>query len=63
MAYERKTEDVYEIETDYGYGWEVETTEPSLKRAIQCMDLYKEEASGLQGIRIKKKRIPKNASK
>lgn len=26
MAYVRKTEDVYDIQTNYGYGWETEST-------------------------------------
>lgn len=33
MAYIRKTYDVWEIHTNYGYGWECEHTESTYKAA------------------------------
>lgn len=59
MAYVRKTYDEYEIVTNYGYGWEVECTEETLKEARQRKKEYIENASGLQGIRIVKRRVRK----
>ncbi|MBQ2347266.1 MAG: hypothetical protein II388_02700 [Clostridia bacterium] len=56
--YKRKTYDEYEIETNYGYGWEVELTESTMKEAKQRKREYMENARGLIGIRIKHRRIP-----
>lgn len=56
--YKRKTYDEYEIETNYGYGWEVELTESTMKEAKQRKREYMENACGLIGIRIKHRRIP-----
>ena len=55
MAYVRKTYDEYEIVTNYGYGWEVECTEDSIKEARQRVKEYRENAH-LIGIRIAKRR-------
>ena len=52
MAYVRKTYDEYEIVTNYGYGWEVEVTEPTYKEAKQTYREYLENARGLLGIKI-----------
>ena len=57
MAYVRKTYDEYEIVTNYGYGWEVECTEETMKEARQRKKEYMENASGLQGIKIVKRRV------
>ena len=35
MSYNRKTIDRWDIETNYGYGWEVEISEYTLKEANQ----------------------------
>lgn len=60
--YERKTKDVYEIITDYGYGEEVETTELTLSDAKRQVRAYKDNARGLVNIRIRKRRVPKKPS-
>lgn len=56
--YKRKTYDEYEIETNYGYGWDVELTESTMKEAKQRKREYMENAHGLIDIRIKHRRIP-----
>ncbi len=56
--YERKTRDEYDIETNYGYGWEVECCEFTMKEAKQRKKEYIENARGLVDIRIKKRRVP-----
>lgn len=58
MAYVRKTRDEYEIHTNYGYGWECELCEDSLREAKQRVREYRDNARGLQGIFIKKHRVP-----
>lgn len=55
--YTRKTEDVYNIVTNYGYGWEVECSESTLKEAKQRKKEYLENARELRGIKIEKKRV------
>ena len=56
MAYQRKTVDVFDVMTNYGYGWEAEVTEVSLKDAVQTKKEYIENARGLIGIYIRKRR-------
>lgn len=55
--YKRKTTDEYHILTNYGYGWEHETTELTWKEAKAQRKCYLENASGLQDIKIKKVRV------
>ena len=62
MAYVRKTYDQYDIETNYGYGWEVECSESTLQEARQTKKEYIENARGLIGIRIRKRRIRKEVA-
>lgn len=57
MAYERKTRDEYEIVTNYGYGWEIEVTEDTVKEARKRKREYLENAKGLVGIYIRKRRV------
>ena len=57
MAYERKTRDEYEIVTNYGYGWEVEVTEDTVEEARKRKREYLENAKGLVGIYIRKRRV------
>ena len=57
--YVRKTVDRWDIETNYGYGWEVECCEYSYKEARQTVREYRENAYGLTGIRIVKRREKK----
>lgn len=59
MAYIRKTYDEYDIVTDYGYGREVECTEPTLKEAKQTKKEYLANARGLVSINIVKRRVRK----
>jgi hypothetical protein len=56
--YIRKTKDEYQLITNYGYGWEVELTEETYKEAKTQLKCYRENASGLTGIKIKKVRAP-----
>ena len=44
MAYERKTVDVWEIWSNYGYGWEVECEGDDWKSARQLLRDYNENA-------------------
>ena len=53
--YIRKTRDEYEIQGNYGYGWECETTEETLKEAKAQAKCYRENVN--YPIRIVKKRI------
>ena len=57
MTYERKTRDEYEIVTNYGYGWEIEVTEDTVKEARKRKREYLENAKGLVGIYIRKRRV------
>ena len=59
MTYVRKTTDEYDIETNYGYGWEVECTEETIKEARQTVRAYLDNARDLCGIRIRKHRVRK----
>lgn len=52
--YQRKTVDVYEIQTNYGYGWDCETTEDNYKDAKMQAKCYRENIQG--SVRIVKKR-------
>lgn len=63
MAYQRKTYDEYDIVTNYGYGWEVECTEPTLAEAKRTKKEYIENAAGLLGIKIVKRRVRLEAKK
>jgi hypothetical protein len=59
MAYIRKTVDRWDIMGNYGYGWECECSEYTLKEAKQRLKEYLENGSGcyrLEKHREKKKR-------
>lgn len=57
MAYKRKTQDLYYLMTNYGYGWEAETCEESYKEIRQR---YKEYALNTNAkLRIIKRREAK----
>lgn len=58
MAYTRKTKDEYEIQGNYGYGWEVLTTEDNSKDARDTLKCYRENEPSVPH-RIKKRRIRK----
>lgn len=64
MAYVRKTKDVYELITNYGYGEDVECTYDSIKEAREDLRVYLEERRlgylpELRSIRIKTRRVRK----
>lgn len=54
--YKRKTRDIYNIVTNYGYGWEVECSEFTFEEAKRTAKEYRENTNA--GVRIEKKREP-----
>jgi hypothetical protein len=57
MPYKRKTEDEFELQADYGFGWECETTETTRREARQRLREYR--TNGVHApMRIKHRRIP-----
>ena len=57
MAYTRKTKDVYNIVTNYGYGWEVECSEDDYKEAKQRLKEYRENTSAQVKLEKKRERL------
>jgi hypothetical protein len=55
--YIRKTEDEYEIQGDYGQGWELATTEVNRPDAKDQIKIYRENEPGIP-FRIVHKRVP-----
>jgi hypothetical protein len=53
--YQRKTYDEYLIETNYGYGWDVECTEETRKEAKIRLREYQENIQG--AVRMRKTRV------
>lgn len=58
MAYTRKTKDIYILMSNYGYGWEEETTEETREQAQQTLKEYRQNTNAQH--KIIKKRIPIN---
>lgn len=60
--YKRKTRDVWDVEVDYGYGYEVVCTEENINDAITTVRDYIEnvEKYGQGKVRCRKHRIPIN---
>lgn len=56
MAYVRKTRDRLDIETNWGYGWEVECSEYTRKEAKEQYRCYVENCGGMFDIRLTKHR-------
>lgn len=57
MAYVRKTQDIYCIQTNYGYGWEDESCYDTKIEALRDIDGYIEYTKNYGGsVRIKKRR-------
>lgn len=58
MAYQRKTRDRWDIETNYGYGWEVENSEYTREDARRSLREYREnlQAYGKGDVRMTKHR-------
>ena len=50
--YVRKTRDRWDIETNYGYGWECECSEYTYKEARQTLREYRENACGRFVVRM-----------
>ena len=44
MAYTRKTTDEYQLLSNYGHGWDLETTEETRKEIKQRLREYRENA-------------------
>lgn len=57
MAYVRKTVDRWDIETNYGYGWETECSEYTWAEAKQRLREYRENIRG--AVRLVKRREKK----
>lgn len=56
MAYVRKTVDRWDIETNYGYGWEVEDCKYTRAEAMKRLKEYRENSCGRFAVRLKKHR-------
>lgn len=54
--YVRKTRDRWDIETNYGYGWEAETSEYTFAEAKAQAKCYRDNACGRFNVRITKHR-------
>lgn len=57
MAYQRKTIDRWDIETNYGYGWEVENSEYNYKDARRSLKEYLENCSGAVRMIMRREKI------
>jgi hypothetical protein len=58
MAYVRKTVDRWDIESNYGYGWNVECSEYTKKEGLQTLREYRENVN--VPTRLVKRREKKN---
>ncbi len=56
MPYQRKTTDIYDIEGDYGQGFECVNTETTWLKAKKSVREYRQNEKGI-AFRITKKRI------
>ncbi len=56
MAYVRKTRDRWDIETNYGFGWEAEDCEYEWVKAKAAAKVYRENSFGRYSVRLKKRR-------
>lgn len=54
MAYKRKTRDRWDIETNYGTGWECECSEYTWREARQTLREYRENVGA--AVRVVKRR-------
>ena len=55
--YVRKTKDVYQLWTNYGYGWECEVEEDTRKEIKQRYREYAENTNAELRIEVKRERI------
>ena len=60
MTYQRKTVDEWQLQSNWGYGWDVELVEDTFKAAREQRNCYRNNCPTLP-LRIVKKRIPKEA--
>lgn len=60
MAYTRKTIDRWDIETNWGYGWEAECSEYAYKEAKVQYRTYIENVGNKCGVRMTKHREKKD---
>lgn len=58
MAYVRKTRDHWDIETNSGYGWDVECSEYTRAEAKAQLRCYRENSYGRFDVRLVKHREP-----
>lgn len=58
--YIRKTVDRWDIMTNYGYGWECECSEYTLKEARQRLKEYRENITGSVRLEKHRERIENN---
>lgn len=56
MAYVRKTVDRWDIETNYGCGWEIEDCEYTRTEARKRLKEYQENSCGRFSVRLVKRR-------
>lgn len=56
MAYVRKTVDRWDIETNYGYGWEIEDCEYTKTEARKRLKEYQENSCDRFSVRLVKRR-------
>lgn len=58
MSYKRKTKDRWDIETNYGYGWETENSEYTREDARRSLREYRENMQryGMCMVRMTKHR-------
>ena len=58
MGYVRKTRDRWDIESNYGYGWDVECSEYTRKEAKEQLKCYRKnvDAFGIGVTRLVKRR-------
>lgn len=56
MAYKRKTRDEWELQGNYGYGWDYLLTEDTRAEAIKQLRCYRENEN--VPLRIVKRRVP-----
>ena len=56
--YVRKTKDRWDIETNWGYGWECECSEYTYKEAKQQLRCYMDNSDGRFSVRMRRRREP-----
>lgn len=57
MAYTRKTRDIFEVQGNYGHGWECVTAEETYKEARARLKEYRENECAPFRLKLKRERI------